>query len=74
MKRIRCPKCKGKGYLPDQKPLGDRLRKMRIRCRVSLREAARRMNISPIYLSHLERGKRNWNNVLIECFRKAIIQ
>lgn len=39
---------------------------------LSLREVAEEMNISGMYLSDLERGKRNWNPILVDAFNRSI--
>jgi transcriptional regulator with XRE-family HTH domain len=48
------------------------LRNMRKETGISLREVARRMNITPPYLSDLERGNRTWTDELCERFQKAL--
>ena len=40
--------------------------------KLSLREVARRLKVSAVYLSHLERGKRPWNTERLEKFKKAL--
>ena len=41
---------------------------------ISLREMARRMNVSAPYVSDLELGKRNWNMTKIRAYEKALEQ
>jgi transcriptional regulator with XRE-family HTH domain len=51
---------------------GKQARKVRTSHKISLREIARRMDISAPFLSDLERGRRNWNLTLVESFNMAL--
>lgn len=66
-----CPKCGGTGEIHDDIVLGMRLRKSRETAGVTLREAAKRMGITPAYLCDLEHGRRSWSVTLQEKFAKA---
>lgn len=72
MKLRPCQKCNGTGKEIDQAALGLELRQMREKMKVSLRDAAQAMHISPPYLSDLELGHRHWNADLIAAYKKAI--
>lgn len=67
-----CRKCHGTGNEPDPADIGRKMRVLRERCDVSLRKVAAAMTLSATYLSHLERGKRDWSEELIQRYRKAI--
>lgn len=57
-----CPKCNGSGRVPDDAAIGAKLRAARIKKGVSLREMARRLDVSAMWICDLERGKRYWND------------
>lgn len=48
------------------------MRRLRQRWGVSLREMARRLDISAPYLSDLELGKREWTEEKISAFRRKL--
>lgn len=73
MKTIPCKHCNGTGKVPDQRALGEEMRKRRESLGYSLREAAFRMSISAPYLSDLELGRRNWNEAIRKAFLKAVV-
>lgn len=54
--------------------VGHAARLMRGKKKISLRECARRMDVSAAYLSDLERGNRTWTDKAVEAFRKAVEQ
>lgn len=57
---LRCPKCHGDGvFVPERLALGERRRKDRIRRRLSQREEAARLGITPQHLAQLESGRRS---------------
>lgn len=58
----------------DNAATGRALRTMRTKKCVSLRELARRMEITAPYLCDLERGNRNWNDDLFARYQKALKQ
>lgn len=70
MKKERCQRCGGKGWVEGASVL----RARRLRTKTPLRVIARTMKISAAYLSDLERGKRNWNADLVNRFETALAQ
>jgi predicted transcriptional regulator len=74
VKRKTCPTCSGTGKIVDPRDEGRDWRKKRKRSGYSLREIARRMNISAAFLSDLELGKRNWNESKRRSFWEAITE
>ena len=70
MKKERCMRCGGKGWVEG----ASALRAKRLKTGATLREVARLMKRSASYLSDLERGKRNWNADLINRFEVALEQ
>lgn len=56
----------------DHKATGQLARQRREEKGISLRSIAREMKISAMFLSHLERGLRHWNDGLITRFNKSI--
>ena len=67
-----CQHCKGTGKQLNQRAVGAEMRGLRELAQVSLREMARRMGITPPYLSDMELGKRNWSLERLEAFRKSL--
>jgi len=57
-----------------QKDLGEDARKIRLSLspKVSLRELARRMNLSAGFVCDLEKGRRNWTLKTLAAWRKAL--
>ena len=53
---VNCPTCGGGGKVPKYNPRW--LRAVREEAGVSLRQTAKAIGISPMYLSDIERGKR----------------
>lgn len=74
MKEKICPKCNGKGKIPDLAFVGTRMRKIRERSRISVRSLATQMGISRTHLSDLETCKRNWTDKLTADFHAGIEQ
>lgn len=69
----KCDCCDGTGYILDHVAVGDYYRRMREKiAHKSLREIAKRMDVSAPFLSDLERGRRNWTEERIEQYRKAL--
>lgn len=58
--------------LIDHIKTGARVRNARLRAGVSLRELARRLNLSAPFVSDLERGRRNWTTTLLGKVNKAL--
>lgn len=71
MKLAKCEACNGTGKQIDQKALGAKMKKLRVTARISLRTLAKIMELSPPYISDLERGNRKWNTNLIERYEAA---
>lgn len=69
---IKCQKCKGAGAIENPAYVGQFFRKRREAKDIGLRELARRMKISPAYLSELEHGKRRWSKKLKNSFMENI--
>lgn len=67
-----CRKCGGTGKEIDPAGVGLIMRKSRIKANVSLRDMAKRMDISAPYLSDLELGRRDWTEEKIALFKKAL--
>lgn len=44
--------------MPDSKKTGSKLKKLRLQSQLSLREFARRIEYSPSYVSHIEKGEK----------------
>lgn len=59
-----CPRCGGTGYVTDPKVEGAEMRAKRTKRGIGLREAARRVGVSPAYLCDLEHGRRRWSQKL----------
>lgn len=59
-KKVKCPKCKGKGTLPEKHSQGCQFQSWRKKSGLSLAEAARKMGISEGHLCKLENGQREW--------------
>ena len=55
----------------DHKATATRCRAYRHRCGISLREVARRMQLSAPYVSELELGKRHWTPERLQQFQEA---
>lgn len=72
MKKTICPKCLGTGKVDDLFSIGADLRRLREGAGLSLREMAARLNMSPAYLSDLERGHRAWRPDLIKRYEDAL--
>ncbi len=69
-----CPKCNGRGRVPDPFLIGPALRAERKAARFGLREVARELTISAPYLHDLEHGRRAWTQELIDRYRQIISQ
>ncbi len=69
---IVCPKCNGRGTLPDARLQGQVMRALREKAGVPLNEVARRMNFTGAYISDLEQGRRAWRPILIGRYKQAL--
>ena len=67
-----CPKCQGAGILISPEFFGGEMRAQREAEGITLREMAKRMKISAMFLSDMERGKRNWSGERVALFRQII--
>ena len=67
-----CPCCKGSGKVDDPYEIGISMRRLREGKNISVREVARRLKKSAVFISHLERGLRNWNDAMIENYKEAL--
>lgn len=67
-----CPACSGNGFVTDPVETDAAMRKARKDAALSLREVARRLQVSAAYLSDLELGRRAWTRDKRESFLKAI--
>lgn len=56
----------------DNDACGAMARTERCQKGISLREVARRMDISAMFLSDLERGNRGWTKQLVKKFNRAL--
>jgi len=70
--RKACPLCGGCGLVADPKQIGAALRQQREYSGLSLREVARRMKLSAMYVCDLEHGRRGWDEELIHRYIKTV--
>ena len=59
-------------HIVDQDQTGNEARAYRSAHDLSLRSVAKEMGVSAMYLSHLETGKRKWNQAKAERFAEAV--
>lgn len=55
-----CKHCGGTGKEPDWREQGEQMRQVRKKQKMTLRELARRLKITPAYLSDMENGRRQY--------------
>ena len=67
-----CHHCAGTGKEVDPVALGKQMRLLRTRAGLSLREMARRMEVSAPYLCDLELGRRGWPPARITAFKRGL--
>ena len=67
-----CPRCDGLGYLAGDRAVGARMRKLRERAGLSLRELAARVGVSFTIVGDLERGQRKWSPERVAKFRRVL--
>jgi len=72
-KTANCHCCGGTGKELDHARVGSELRAYRAVRNLTMARVAKRMGLSESYVSELERGKRNWNDALVERYRKAVV-
>lgn len=68
----KCHCCKGTGEELDNGFVGAQLRVSRINAGIGLRKMARKLKISPSFLSNLEKGKRTWTMHLMHKALKVL--
>ena len=67
-----CRQCDGSGQELDAAAIGRKMRTLREKkANLSLREVARRMDVSAAYVSDLEHGRRDWRPELIAKYKQA---
>jgi transcriptional regulator with XRE-family HTH domain len=70
--QIICPRCSGRGKLPNPATAGTTMRRLRESSGISLRKVAKECGISAPFLSDLELGDCHWTNTLEVKVRLAI--
>lgn len=66
--KIECMKCGGTGSISRVSPA--ELRRRRIASGMSLRAVAKKLDLSPMFISEVERGTRNPNMGIIAFYQK----
>jgi len=69
--RAICPKCNGKGWI-YRAPIGRKLREQRKDAGITMRALAKKLGISPTYLSDLENDRRGWDGRFVNRYQHAI--
>lgn len=69
---LTCPKCGGRGTLPDPRVIGAAMRELRVKAGVPQKELARSLKLSAPYLVDLEAGRRAFNSELVTRYKKAL--
>lgn len=67
-----CPRCGGSGRVPDERLVGQQMREKRLASWLTLREMARRLALSPAYVSDLELGRRRWTPKILARYQRAL--
>lgn len=67
-----CSCCKGTGKVLNSDYAATRMSAYRTKREVSLRAVARKMGLSPGYLSDLENGNRGWTQERVDAFKAAV--
>ncbi|KKM06149.1 hypothetical protein LCGC14_1746850 [marine sediment metagenome] len=68
----KCHRCGGTGREPDWRGIGLRARRERESRCVSLRQMAKRVGVSPAYLSDLECANRSWQGPKARAYLKLL--
>lgn len=68
----RCSHCGGCGKEFDPVAVGAHMRKLREKSKKSLREVARKLDLSPPYISDLERGNRSFTADMVSRYKEAL--
>lgn len=71
-KTTACIRCGGSGEIENPVYRGQEMRKKRETAEKSLREVARRMDLSAAYVSDLELGRRAWSARLVKEYEAAL--
>lgn len=71
VKKKDCRCCQGSGQEYDHKAVGETMRKIRLNAKLSQAALGKLMKITAAYICDLEKGYRNWNDDLIERYKKA---
>ena len=71
-KTTACIRCGGSGEIENPVYRGQEMRKKRETAARSLRDVARRMELSAAYVSDLELGRRAWSPKLIKAYEGAL--
>lgn len=67
-----CSHCGGSGVELSPVKIGNHMRSMREKAKISLRSVASKLGISPPYLSDLERGNRCFSEEMIARYKEAL--
>ena len=69
---INCPLCRGSGKIVTDRAIGAAMRTLRKQASISLQKMSPHMGLSVSYLSHLETGRRRWNDELRARYLDAV--
>lgn len=69
---MQCPKCRGRGVVVDPRKFGAMMREARAAKGISMRAMAKRIGISPAFLSDMELGNRPWPETRWKDFEEAL--
>ena len=67
-----CRRCGGSGHEPDDRAIGERMRRRRKGASRSLRWLAQRLGFTASYLCDLELGRRRWTPDKIKAYERAL--
>jgi transcriptional regulator with XRE-family HTH domain len=70
--KTKCATCHGSGQTLDHSAIGLTLRARREAISLSMRYVAKSIKVSPMFLSDLERGRRNWTLARIKEYENAL--
>lgn len=69
---LTCPKCGGRGTLPDPRVVGAAMRALRVKAGIPQKELAWRMKLSAPYIVDIEAGRRAFHPELVTRYKKAL--
>lgn len=72
IKTMPCQNCNGTGRIVDPRSFGASLRASRERVGLTLREMARRLSLSPPFVSDVEQGRRSFSEQNLEKYQTVI--